>query len=73
MEIVKLKKYANRKLYIPKKGYVTLDKVAKIIQEGKSIQVSEQDTGKDITNLVLKEVLTKVNITNDTLQGLIRG
>ena len=73
MNTIKIKKYVNRKLYIPKKGYVTLEKLAEIIQDGNNIQVSEKETGKDVTNLVLKEVIAKVDLTNEVLQGLIRG
>jgi polyhydroxyalkanoate synthesis regulator protein len=70
---IQIKKYSNRKLYIPKKGYVTLEDVAEIIKDGNTVEVTTKDTGKDITNAVLKEVLTKVSMSTDKLQGLIRG
>lgn len=73
METIEIKKYANRKLYIPKQGYIRLEEVAELIKNGNVVKVSSNRTGKDITNIVLKEVLTKVELTNETLQGLIRG
>lgn len=73
MKTIKVKKYANRKLYIPKEGYVTIETIADIIKAGNTVEVIHNKTKEDVTNDVLKEVLTRAEMNNETLQGLIRG
>ena len=72
---VQIKKYANRKLYIPKKGYVNLPQVAELIKAGNEIEVTSNETGKDLTNSVLREILTigNVELSNEAISGIIRG
>lgn len=75
-----LKKYANRKIYGEldgKKGYLTLDDVANLIRQGKQVQVVRHDKGKphhgqDITQEVLKEVLTRLVIPDTMVIELIK-
>ena len=53
-----IKKYANRKLYdTTSKHYVTLETVARLVQDGHDIRVVDQPTGSDITSMVLNQIL----------------
>lgn len=53
-----IKKYANRKLYDTLTSrYVTLGQISQLVRQGHEIQVVERDTGRDITALVLSQVL----------------
>jgi polyhydroxyalkanoate synthesis repressor PhaR len=53
-----IKRYANRKLYDPStRRYVTLDAVAALIGAGEEVEIADQGSGEDITNLVLAQVL----------------
>ncbi|HLH69241.1 MAG TPA: polyhydroxyalkanoate synthesis regulator DNA-binding domain-containing protein [Candidatus Dormibacteraeota bacterium] len=54
-----IKKYANRKLYDTQTSrYITLEGISKLVQQGHDIQVIERDTGRDITSLVLSQIVT---------------
>ena len=53
-----IRRYGNRKLYDPVAGrYVTLEDVARIVAGGHEVEVVEQKTGEDLTNLTLAQVL----------------
>ena len=53
-----IKKYANRKFYdTEEKRYVSLSHIASLVREGEDIQVVENETGDDITGLVLSQIL----------------
>jgi polyhydroxyalkanoate synthesis repressor PhaR len=53
-----IKKYANRKLYhTNQKQYITLEGIAKLVQEGSTVQVVENETGADITADILAQVV----------------
>lgn len=53
-----IKKYANRKLYdTTAKKYLNLDDVARLIQQGEQIQVIDNDTQQDVTNVVLSSII----------------
>lgn len=53
-----IKKYANRKLYhTNQKQYITLEGIAKLVQEGDTVQVLENETGEDITADILAQVV----------------
>lgn len=53
-----IKKYANRKLYhTNQKQYITLEGIAKLVQEGDTIRVLENETGEDITADILAQVV----------------
>jgi polyhydroxyalkanoate synthesis repressor PhaR len=53
-----IKRYANRKLYDPEaRRYVTLDGVAALVARGDEIDVRDQSSGEDLTNLVLAQAL----------------
>lgn len=77
--MITLKKYANRKIYGEldgRKGYLTVDDVANLIRQGKEVQVVRHDKGKphhgqDITQEVLKEVLTRLVMPDTMIKELI--
>src|SRR5438105_14908389 len=53
-----IKKYANRKLYDTQNSrYVTLDGISRLLREGHDIQVVERDTGRDLTSLILSQIV----------------
>jgi polyhydroxyalkanoate synthesis repressor PhaR len=53
-----IKKYANRKLYDTRTSkYVTLDGIADLVREGHDIRVVDRDTGADITQVVLSQIV----------------
>ena len=53
-----IKKYANRKLYDTRTSkYVTLDGIADLVRAGHDIRVMDRDTGNDITQVVLSQIV----------------
>jgi polyhydroxyalkanoate synthesis repressor PhaR len=53
-----IKKYANRKLYhTNQKQYITLDGIARLVQQGEPVQVLDNETGEDITPGILAQVV----------------
>ena len=55
---VTIKKYANRRLYdTESSAYITLDKLAVMIREGRDFEVVDAKTGDDITHQVLTQII----------------
>jgi polyhydroxyalkanoate synthesis repressor PhaR len=53
-----IKKYQNRKLYDTESScYVILEDIAKMIKRGEDIKVVENNSGKEITAVILTEIL----------------
>ena len=53
-----IKRYPNRKLYdTESKRYVTLDEIAAMIRVGNDIQVSDHESGEDVTTLTLTQII----------------
>lgn len=53
-----IKRYPNRKLYDTEaKRYVTLENIAQMIQTGREVQVIDHETGEDLTNLTLSQII----------------
>lgn len=53
-----IKRYPNRKLYDTEaKQYVTLEMIAQIIREGQDVQVVDHESGEDLTNLTLSQII----------------
>src|ERR1051326_3062662 len=53
-----IKKYANRKLYDTRTSkYVTLEGIADLVRAGHDIRVVDRDTGHDITQVVLSQIV----------------
>ncbi len=55
---VTIKKYANRRLYdTHSSSYITLDKLAGMIREGRDFEVVDAKSGEDITHQVLTQII----------------
>ena len=74
-----IKKYANRKLYhTNEKQYITLDGIARLVQEGEAVQVFDNESGEDITSSILTQVVLAVRgrsspqLPTQLLTGLIQ-
>jgi hypothetical protein len=53
-----IKKYANRKLYDTHTSrYITLEGISQLVREGRDIQVVERDSGRDLTPLILSQIV----------------
>jgi len=53
-----IKKYANRKLYDTQTSrYITLEGIADLVRDGRDIQVVDRDTGQDITQVILSQIV----------------
>jgi polyhydroxyalkanoate synthesis repressor PhaR len=59
-KIITIRKYPNRRLYdIAKNTYVTLEDIATTLAEGHDIRVLDTKTDKDITKVILRNILIK--------------
>jgi len=55
---VTIKKYANRRLYdTESSAYITLDKLALMVREGREFEVVDAKSGDDITRQVLTQII----------------
>jgi polyhydroxyalkanoate synthesis repressor PhaR len=55
---VTIKKYANRRLYdTESSAYITLDRLAQMVREGREFEVVDAKTGEDITRQVLTQII----------------
>ena len=55
---VLIKRYANRKLYNTESSrYITLKGISELVHDGKDIRVIDNETGKEITSVVLSQIL----------------
>ena len=55
---VTIKKYANRRLYDTESStYITLDKLAAMVREGREFEVVDAKSGEDITRQVLTQII----------------
>jgi polyhydroxyalkanoate synthesis repressor PhaR len=53
-----IKRYSNRKLYdTQEKRYLTLAQVSVLVRRGEEIHIIDQDSGDDVTTLVLSKVV----------------
>jgi polyhydroxyalkanoate synthesis repressor PhaR len=53
-----IKKYANRKLYDTRVSrYITLEGIAQLVREGHEIRVVDRDSGRDLTQVTLSQVM----------------
>ena len=72
-----IKKYANRKLYhTNRKQYITLEGIAALIQAGEPVQVTDNETGADITASILAQVVLQARggrLPTQVLTGLIQA
>ena len=57
-DVVIIKKYANRRLYdTESSSYITLDRLAEMVREGREFEVVDAKTGEDITRQVLTQII----------------
>ena len=75
-----IKRYPNRKLYdTEKKQYVTLDRIAMLIQEGRDVQVVDHSTGEDLTTVTLSQIIFEQEkkqsgfVPKNVLAGLVQA
>ena len=55
---VTIKKYANRRLYdTDSSAYITLDRLAQMVREGREFEVVDAKSGEDITRQVLTQII----------------
>ena len=55
---VTIKKYANRRLYdTESSAYITLDRLAQMVRDGREFEVVDAKTGEDITRTVLTQII----------------
>ena len=59
---VTIKKYANRRLYdTESSSYITLDKLAAMIRDGREFEVVDAKSGEDITHNVFAKLITAIH------------
>jgi polyhydroxyalkanoate synthesis repressor PhaR len=65
---VTIKKYANRRLYdTESSSYITLDRLAAMIREGRDFEVVDAKTGEDITHQVLTQIIVDEESRGSTM------
>ena len=63
-----IKKYANRRLYdTESSSYITLDRLAAMIREGRDFEVVDAKTGEDITRQVLTQIIVEEEARGSTM------
>ena len=65
---VTIKKYANRRLYDTEgSSYITLDKLAAMIREGRDFEVLDAKSGEDITHQILTQIIVDEEARGTTM------
>lgn len=65
---VRIKKYANRRLYnTATSSYVTLEDLSRMVQEGTEFTVEDAKTGEDLTRAVLTQIIVEEEQKGDNL------
>jgi polyhydroxyalkanoate synthesis repressor PhaR len=65
---VTIKKYANRRLYDTEgSSYITLDKLAAMIREGRDFEVVDAKSGEDITHQILTQFIVDEEARGTTM------
>jgi polyhydroxyalkanoate synthesis repressor PhaR len=65
---VLIKRYANRKLYNTKTSrYITLKGIAELLEADERVQVIDNETGEDITNVALSQILVDSERSNNNV------
>ena len=65
---VTVKKYANRRLYdTESSSYITLDRLAAMIREGRDFEVVDAKSGEDITHQVLTQIIVEQEAGGSTM------
>jgi polyhydroxyalkanoate synthesis repressor PhaR len=62
-----IRKYENRRLYdVTNSRYVNLDEVAQLLRDGHDVRVVDAASGKDITRLILTQIIIEDAKTPDS-------
>ncbi len=70
--VVLIKRYANRKLYNTQTSrYITLKGIGELVEAGREVRVVDNETGEDITNVTLSQVLVDTERNNRGVPGTI--
>ena len=65
---VTIKKYANRRLYdTESSAYITLDRLAEMVREGREFEVIDAKSGEDITRQVLTQIIVEEEARGSTM------
>src|SRR5688500_10600174 len=65
---VTIKKYTNRRLYdTESSSYITLDRLAAMIREGRDFEVVDAKSGEDITHQVLTQIIVDEESRGSTM------
>lgn len=65
---VTIKKYANRRLYdTESSAYITLDRLAQMVREGREFEVVDAKSGEDITRQVLTQIIVDEEARGTTM------
>ena len=65
---ITIKKYANRRLYDTESStYITLDRLAGLVREGREFEVVDAKTGEDITRQVLTQIIVDEEARGSTM------
>src|SRR4051794_3628191 len=68
---VTIKKYANRRLYDTESStYITLDRLAHMVREGREFEVVDAKSGDDITRQVLTQIIVEEEARGATMLPL---
>lgn len=68
---VTIKKYANRRLYdTESSAYITLDRLAQMVREGREFEVVDAKSGEDITRQVLTQIIVDEEARGSTMLPL---
>jgi polyhydroxyalkanoate synthesis repressor PhaR len=68
---VTIKKYANRRLYdTESSAYITLDRLAQMVREGREFEVVDAKTGEDISRQVLTQIIVDEEARGATMLPL---
>jgi len=68
---VTIKKYANRRLYdTESSAYITLDRLAQMVREGREFEVVDAKSGEDITRQVLTQIIVDEESRGSTMLPL---
>jgi polyhydroxyalkanoate synthesis repressor PhaR len=68
---VTIKKYANRRLYdTESSAYITLDRLAAMVREGREFEVVDAKSGEDITRQVLTQIIVDEEARGATMLPL---
>jgi polyhydroxyalkanoate synthesis repressor PhaR len=68
---VTIKKYANRRLYdTESSAYITLDRLAEMVREGREFEVLDAKSGEDITRTVLTQIIVDEEARGSTMLPL---